>query len=757
MRAFIHLAVLLLLSHSIALAQNLYQVTFPNDTVVHGCGTAVDTTWPKIVQLGNCNIAVGVSVTDQVLTTGSGGACNMIYRKFRVIDCCYHNPNTATPTVVPNPTNTMLGPTVFGTVQNNGDLVYTQIIKRIDSNGPTFINCPSGPVTYCDHTTNDPNQWNINHFDNCEGPVTLSIAATDLCSGSNLSLSYKLFLDTDNNGSMETVVNSNSLGAWPITNTVNGDTLRGSINFSPNIQLPYGRHKIQWTSKDYCGNQSICQYEFIVKDCAAPTVICLHGISVNLMPGGMITIPESHLLQYTYDNCTPAAQIKTGVRIAGTGTGFPHNQKEVNLTCQHLGLTQIQVWGQDQFGNADYCTATINVQDHIGACPPGNKSGTLTTIYGNPAAGVPLKFSHNNAVQQVVTDAFGKFTLHQVPACAGSLTPDVWFCNQIDVSDLLRLERHLSGLELITNPAVLCAADMDGDHHITPTDLQLLRTQIFNGALAEGLLFPANWSWTNPNLPLPSQLLSCNYATPIELQALVLGDVDGSWAQSGGAKVNYTEFAPVAIDEQSILAGQIIEVPVISPDVDGLPAFQFALQFAPHALQLIEVVPGLIEADATSINGQEIFALWYNPYLQGGQNKGMKIVNYRLRFRVLQSGKLSNYIWMNTDKSKACKLDYTAIGMQLDWLLKPNKTSNTLRLWPNPTGSGTDGICTIHTEQAQRVHVTLTDLRGAVRSVQELEHPGGSLDLPLPRVPAGRYMVRVVTNSEVFTTIWIVE
>ncbi len=37
-------------------------------------------------------------------------------------------------------------------------------------------------------------------------------------------------------------------------------------------QLPYGTHKIKWTITDGCGNETYCEYTFVVKDCKAPTL-----------------------------------------------------------------------------------------------------------------------------------------------------------------------------------------------------------------------------------------------------------------------------------------------------------------------------------------------------------------------------------------------------------------------------------------------------------------------------------------------------
>ncbi|HNG89203.1 MAG TPA: hypothetical protein PK858_03330, partial [Saprospiraceae bacterium] len=176
-----------------------YHVKFPDDYTAYGCPAVTDTTWPEIIKVGNCNFNVGVSVTDQVFYT-SGNKCGKILRTFRLIWWCDYNPNWNNPTVIANPTNSDVGPWAQGDDYNHGFLQYTQIIKFLDPTPPIFLDCPTGPVTFCDYTENDPAQYS----NRCEGPAPLKVKVTDVCSKSNLMLMYRLFLDLDGNGSMET-------------------------------------------------------------------------------------------------------------------------------------------------------------------------------------------------------------------------------------------------------------------------------------------------------------------------------------------------------------------------------------------------------------------------------------------------------------------------------------------------------------------------------------------------------------------------
>src|SRR5262249_50345815 len=153
-----------------------------------------------------------------------------------------------------------------------------------------------------------------------EAPADLNISATDLCSGQNINVKYLLFLDLDGDGNMETVVSStnppaagtvqynnvNSVNftggstrtfderAVPATQkyrfamqtTVTGNHVNAAVRWntqqSPTSyeipELPHGTHKIKWIVEDGCGNESVCEYMFTIKDCKAPTVVCINGL-----------------------------------------------------------------------------------------------------------------------------------------------------------------------------------------------------------------------------------------------------------------------------------------------------------------------------------------------------------------------------------------------------------------------------------------------------------------------------------------------
>ncbi|MBK8923591.1 MAG: HYR domain-containing protein [Saprospirales bacterium] len=405
---------------------------------------------------------------------------------------------------------------------------YKQIIKVIDTQDPIVENCPVSPVQFCDLTPNDGNLWNesywydnsINSHNLCEGPTDLTITATDLCSGSNINVRYLLFLDLDGDGTMETVVSSTNLpgyntvyfdnaanpnfqGGTPrqfderpvlpnqkygfaLQTTVNGSKkvagVRWNTQQSPNTyvvpELPYGTHKIKWIVEDGCGNETICEYTFVVKDCKKPTVVCINGLSVNIMPTKMITLWASDFLQYTEDNCTPSNLLKIGIRKSGTGTGFPLNpdgtpQTSVTFTCDELGTQLVELWSIDLALNADFCETYVIVQDNMGACGPAGSNATVAgalktegdqglldgsvEMAGTPPNGLPpytMFEQSDNSGLYVFSNALPLASNYTVTP-----TKDNDPLNGVSTFDLVLINKHILGLEPLSTPYKMIAAD----------------------------------------------------------------------------------------------------------------------------------------------------------------------------------------------------------------------------------------------------------------------------------------------------------
>ncbi|MEQ1747385.1 MAG: HYR domain-containing protein [Saprospiraceae bacterium] len=465
--------------------QNFY-IKFPDDVLATDCSPSGNYGEPEFFGV-DCEL-IGVSPEDVVIPVVPD-ACFKIERTWTVVNWCNYDPNLGctevpNPNPQPNPNHpaNRPGPTVseagaqapwaptvvailpgqqptnFSSFwsANANCYKYTQIIKVIDSHGPVVENCPTGPVQMCDPTANNADLWNepywqdapANSNDLNECPAELSLTVTDLCSGSNLTVRYLLFLDLDNDGTMETVVSSANLPGFNTVNfgnvqtpnfsggtprqfderpvptnekygfalqtTTNGSNKTARVRWNtqqvPNAytvpELPYGTHKIKWFVEDACGNEAVCEYMFSVKtDCEPPIVVCNNCVSVSLPQAQTVTLGVADFLQQAQDNTTPTNLLVTAIRRAGTGTGFPANpQTSLTFGCAEIGVQQVEVWVKDEAGNTASCVSALVVGDNDGVCGAAYPNlefcaGTTTPsaiLLSGPVPGATYSWTNDN-------------------------------------------------------------------------------------------------------------------------------------------------------------------------------------------------------------------------------------------------------------------------------------------------------------------------------------------------------------------------
>ncbi|MBK8556982.1 MAG: hypothetical protein IPL65_14970 [Lewinellaceae bacterium] len=702
MRLYLLLLALLAFGSASLSAQNFYEVKFPDDQVVYGCGATTDTIWP-IVNQYTCNFNVGISVYDQVFYTNGTQGCYKIDRRFRLINWCNYNPAWS-PWFVLNPPGSDIGPTVMGDLSNNGFLEYHQIIKVLDNEPPVFTDCPTDTLLFCDYSTNDPAQYNSNFIDYCEGVVSLTMSATDICSGTDINYRYLMFLDKNDDGVMETFISSSDPGAWPITLSNSGNIVTAQVQFQLGEGLPYGLHKIKWIAQDGCSNYAECIVPFEVRDCNPPTVVCLHGLSVNLMQGGMISIDDTALLEYTYDNCTPANQLVIGLVKASESTGdFPTGMHTVSFDCNELGTQEVQLWSMDAHGNADYCSTYVLVQDNMGICQPaGTLKGKVYTQAFQPVSGVQLmlKNSTGNISPLAETDLEGDFQITgQYAACQYQLSPwlDVAAQNGVNTLDALLIAASVSENMPLASAYSRLAADVDQSGAVNNADWeQTIQTAI--GILPN---FPQAPSWTfvttaynfpNPAQPWPAPqasefCLDAGLDFNADFIAIKTGDVNGS-ANTDNLDRKSLPAVWFTAPNLRFEAGKTLRIPIRTPDLSGLPAWQFTLGYDPAMLQLKTIEPGLASIDRIGNfeATQRISAAWMEPAIYAGSISGKNFRGdaFTLVMEAQQTGTVSEALFLPTKKPfrKPTVRNWRHCRQAL--LLRPSKKASASKKF-NPT------------------------------------------------------------------------
>ncbi|TNE57761.1 MAG: hypothetical protein EP344_10785, partial [Bacteroidetes bacterium] len=600
---------------------------------------------------------------------------------------------------------------------------YTQVIKVLDTNPPVVGNCPDDTTEFGDLTLNAGDLWNesywyddtIGSHNLCEGPTDLKTTGTGVCAGAALNIQYHLFLDLDGDGTPETVVNSadlppantlmygnalnpnftggtlrafderpvspNQKYGFALQKTVSGSNMTAAVRWNTPLapddyvipELPYGKHEIRWTVSDGCGNETVCSNKFVVKDAKAPTVACINGLSINIMPNATVTLWATDFLQYAEDNYTPFNQLRVGIRLAGTGTGFPFEangntpQSGITFTCDDLGTQVIELWVMDVAGNADYCETYVIVQDNLGACTAGSGTvaGTLKTEFGEGLENATVLLSGTHPAippagmaQQTASD--GGYVFNGLPLTSDfDITPSKNDdpLNGVSTFDLVLINKHILGLTPLNSPYKMIAADANNSRSITTFDIVELRKLILG--IYTGL--PDNTSWRfvdnsyvfpNPANPF-EEIFSeakqiANLQVSIQDQDFIsvkVGDVNGNALTSSLTQVSDRTSGELLfdLDDRKVYAGETFTVNFNAAEL--VKGYQFTLRFPD--MEVVDVTPG---TDMT----MEHFGIFNSAHsLTTSFDNDRTVGTFAVTFRARAAGTLSQMLRISSSITKA--------------------------------------------------------------------------------------------------------
>jgi hypothetical protein len=704
-------------------------------------------------------------------------------------------------------------------------LVLVSLTSFLKGQAP-IITCSGITVTHGDQSTNDPLLWNaavwwdplLNSKDMAENAVPLEITITDTCTASTLKVKYVLYLDLDNNGSQETRVDSDTL---PAANTIhynnNGllvtageqrkfdfrpiiladkyrfDLLleavsaserkaqlvwRSSATATSMAQLPHGTHKIKWQVANGCGQQSTCEYTFIVRDDQPPTVTCINGLQFNFGGGnsglGSSFLWASDFLNTIDDNLTPGPMVKLAIRKSGTGTGFPTNadgtpQTGVIYNCLDKGINTVELWAKDKAGNTAFCEAYFLLKDGNSYCwidyfiklgiiknelDQGIEDvSVLTENYtqiGVPFFPIPAAMTSMSGYYHITNDIpYGPLaTIRPVL----ELDP----LNGVNIWDLILISRHILGLTPLVSPYKLISADANQSGTVTTFDIVELRKLI----LGTYTKLPNNSSWrfvdktqvfTNPENPFADTIrsylpLATNIYPPsgihiyFDFTGTKIGDVDNTAIPNGfsAPTEDRTEKTTFMFQDQNLQENEVVSLHFAA--ASNIEGYQMTLDLA--QFELLEIIPqNDLTMDNFAVFEQALTMVTEQP------NQG-----FDLRLRAKQAGQLSSMLAINDKITRSVAFDAGGLskGIALHFNPIQKEAIQLNQNVPNPWHSATN-IRFYLPEANTPVTFTVVDEIGRVVYTTTNTYAAGyqSITLDESMLPqAGMYWYSLTTSKD---------
>lgn len=597
-------------------------IVWPADLTKFGCTASLDPAnlppgFDKPIFTGQfCGMPVSTKTDSKY--DNNAPACWKIVRKWKVIDWCNYDPATDSP-----------------------KFEHYQILTVMDTSKPVL------------HLPAD---------------LTVSLGAT--CQ----------------NGSVPNTVKASATDCNPVLNwkqlLLNGSPNPfATNNLSPNLAgtYPPGITQVKIIVGDGCGNESVGVVKITVSDIKPPVPVCVSGLSVNLVKMGddviMVMLDAETFNQSSYDNCTSPGKLKFFIRVAGLPNPVPPTTTSIAFNCGDEGTQIIELWVQDEAGNADFCTTYIIVQDNDNWCPVIQQkaviSGEIATETGENVEKATIELLNSTASLPVNTDVSGAFSLLDLPTGQSYTIHPMKNddpLNGLSTFDLVKLQKHILGIAPFTSPWQWIAGDINKNGSVTTFDVLELRKLI----LGVNLVFPQNTSWRFvdsawnfdtlvPPLSQPfPEMKTVSLTGAGDASASFVGVKIGDLNNSAQANSDFTgnptddrsdDELPFILNETAWKAGDLVEISLKTRDFTSIEALQFTLDFDADRLEFIDLPTN----DATRFSDENFgFSQLENGLLSmswsapGGLDLSDDTPIFNLKMRAKTDGSLAESIRLNS-------------------------------------------------------------------------------------------------------------
>ena len=558
----------------------------------------------------------------------------------------------------------------------------------------------------------------------------LEASATDDCTG-NMSWTYSI--DINNN-------NAGPLNGFDIVKTGTGTSINAS-----NELLPLGTHRIVYTFRDLCGNDTSQTVIFTLKNCKKPTPIYYDGLVFGLtrMNGtGMAVTWANDFDLKSEAPCGAKLYFAFSENIADSGLVF---------TCADLGTKVIKVYVGAEVAPGmiiwNFADVTVSIQDN-GTPKACSNPTAMNTVRGQLITEVNANLKgavialDGNTSERLMTDDSGLFSFNQVAAGRDYMLKPVKdddHANGINTLDLLHIQRHILGMSTLRSPYKLIAADVDKDSRVGVSDLVALRKLVLRSTDR----FEKNTSWRfidkNFQFKDPSEALNEVFSEQYEIInltenmkidfiAVKVGDVDGTAATNAKSSAKTTarsgQKLAFTVNNQNVSKGEIFDVTLSVEELSTVFGMQYQLNFDPNSAELIEAKSFVNGTTAQNYNLAEagrgnILSSWTAPY--GQEMKDMVTFTFKAK-RNLNTNSLLSFRdeWLT---SEAYDENLEAIQLEMRNGGKVIEGFNLYQNNPNPFNDLTS--VSFDLPESMNARFTIFDVTGKVIKQINRKFEGG--------------------------------
>ena len=412
--------------------------------------------------------------------------------------------------------------------------------------------------------------------------------------------------------------------------------------------------------------------------------------------------------------------------------------------------------------NQDYCTIILVLQDNANVCPDSTVNMVaLSGTVGTPSTGkggttVMIESNFKELNKTLKTDGTGNYSFSNLPTNYDytiSVQDNKEVMNGVSTLDMVMIQRHILGFEVLTDPKKIIASDIDNNGKITAADLLALRKNIlgistdFPNGQQSWRFVPINYSFLDVSNPFPF-IEKYSYNKLIDnknnqsFTAIKIGDINNSAtinAHEPNVELRTTKI--LALETEWNRNQEIVTLPIYATDFENISGYQFTIKFDYSNLSLDGIAAGELPVNEQNfglhkLDNGIITTSWHTSTpIQVDVRKPLFSLKFKLKNEVIEP----KYVTLSSEITASEAYDISLRKMDIK-LTNRTRENNTFTYElrqnvPNPFNDNTN-ISFVLPEKAN-AKLTFSDISGKVLKTIAGEFNKGENILTLSKQDVG--------------------
>ncbi len=391
-------------------------------------------------------------------------------------------------------------------------------------------------------------------------------------------------------------------------------------------------------------------------------------------------------------------------------------------------------------------------------------TGTVKTDNDTPIPGVLM-----DDTPILYTDVFGNYMIDNLETGFHFLHPakNTEPLNGVTVCDIVKVQRHILGIELLDSPYKIIAADLNDSYGITAFDMILMQQAILG---INTSFFPETWQFYNSDLSFLNvnnptswdDLENEDFGIDIfedsvkDIIGVKKGDVNNSVLAVPNFVLPNTDNLFFKMDEGVVEPQNDFVVNFNADGFNEVFGFQFTLEYDNSKMEFVgmdsDILINGFQSNFFQIAQDAVTVAWINNSDQPFTfEDGVPV--FRATFNILEETDLSQSLEMNSDYTPIASMDANGCYGEAENVIPTdiidNRLLTNITISPNPMLD--EFLIDIQLDKVSDVHLELHNLIGQSIFNKKLNEKMILETVNLNAYPAGIYLLNIEVAGKTTT------